>query len=91
MKKKKYIHNNNTYAYFQSLGIGPVRALDLIKKHRSIEGILETLDKSKYQIPDEFRCVVGGFVPHIVCIFYFYTQYYMNYEKKSFHVHFDYI
>ena len=31
-----------------------VRALALVKKHGSIEGVLEALDPSKYQIPDPF-------------------------------------
>ena len=29
-------------------GIGPTKALALMKQHRSIEKILESLDKSKY-------------------------------------------
>jgi len=35
-------------------GIGPKRALEFIKKYKSIEKILENLDKEKYQIPDPF-------------------------------------
>ena len=35
-------------------GIGPVRALQLIQKHRSIEKVLENLDPEKYKIPDPF-------------------------------------
>eukprot|EP01127_Copromyxa_protea_P003355 TRINITY_DN13181_c0_g1_i1.p1 TRINITY_DN13181_c0_g1~~TRINITY_DN13181_c0_g1_i1.p1 ORF type:complete len:393 (+),score=104.73 TRINITY_DN13181_c0_g1_i1:37-1215(+) len=35
-------------------GIGPVRALEYIKKYHNIETILENLDKSKYVIPDPF-------------------------------------
>lgn len=35
-------------------GIGPVRALALIRKHGSIEGVLENLDRDKYQVPDPF-------------------------------------
>lgn len=35
-------------------GIGPVRAVQLIEKHGNIENILETLDKEKYKVPDNF-------------------------------------
>ena len=35
-------------------GIGPVRALNLIQKHRTIEKVLENLDPEKYRIPDPF-------------------------------------
>ncbi|GLC37417.1 Elongation of fatty acids protein 2 [Pleodorina starrii] len=35
-------------------GIGAVRALQLIKKHGSIEAILNELDKTKYPVPDPF-------------------------------------
>jgi flap endonuclease-1 len=35
-------------------GIGPTRALALIKKHGSIEKALESLDPSKYTIPEPF-------------------------------------
>ena len=35
-------------------GIGPVRALSLIKKYKSIEKILENLDLEKYKIPEPF-------------------------------------
>ncbi|EFN50740.1 hypothetical protein CHLNCDRAFT_37697 [Chlorella variabilis] len=35
-------------------GIGAVRALSLIKKHGSIEGVLAALDSKKYQIPEPF-------------------------------------
>lgn len=35
-------------------GIGPIRALQLVQKHKSIEKILETLDPEKYKIPDPF-------------------------------------
>lgn len=35
-------------------GIGPVRALSLVKKHGSIDKVLEELDSSKFQIPDPF-------------------------------------
>eukprot|EP01023_Acetabularia_acetabulum_P056687 TRINITY_DN6582_c0_g1_i2.p1 TRINITY_DN6582_c0_g1~~TRINITY_DN6582_c0_g1_i2.p1 ORF type:complete len:381 (+),score=70.22 TRINITY_DN6582_c0_g1_i2:131-1273(+) len=36
-------------------GIGPVRALQLIQKHKSIEGILANLDRSKYPVPEPFK------------------------------------
>lgn len=36
-------------------GIGPKKALDLMKKHRSIEAILKHLDKSKYPPPEEWN------------------------------------
>lgn len=32
-------------------GIGPHRAINLIKTHKNLEGIIENLDKSKYEIP----------------------------------------
>eukprot|EP01025_Chloroclados_australasicus_P050597 TRINITY_DN5838_c0_g1_i1.p1 TRINITY_DN5838_c0_g1~~TRINITY_DN5838_c0_g1_i1.p1 ORF type:complete len:414 (-),score=56.52 TRINITY_DN5838_c0_g1_i1:232-1326(-) len=35
-------------------GIGQVRALQLIQKHRTIEAILANLDRSKYQVPEPF-------------------------------------
>mmetsp|Transcript_13396 Transcript_13396/g.26698 ORF Transcript_13396/g.26698 Transcript_13396/m.26698 type:complete len:385 (-) Transcript_13396:204-1358(-) len=35
-------------------GIGPVRALQLIRKHKCIERILEELDPTKYKIPQDF-------------------------------------
>ncbi|EFJ45423.1 nuclease, Rad2 family [Volvox carteri f. nagariensis] len=35
-------------------GIGAVRALQLIKKHGSIEAILEELDKAKFPVPEPF-------------------------------------
>eukprot|EP01126_Amoeba_proteus_P019352 TRINITY_DN1996_c0_g1_i6.p1 TRINITY_DN1996_c0_g1~~TRINITY_DN1996_c0_g1_i6.p1 ORF type:complete len:312 (-),score=60.38 TRINITY_DN1996_c0_g1_i6:425-1360(-) len=35
-------------------GIGPVRALKLIQKHRNIETILKKLDTTKYPVPDPF-------------------------------------
>jgi len=36
-------------------GIGPKRALEFIKKYKTIEKILETLDKNKYTIPEPYR------------------------------------
>lgn len=35
-------------------GIGPVRALSLIRKHGDIETALASLDKKKYPVPDNF-------------------------------------
>mmetsp|Transcript_37708 Transcript_37708/g.83993 ORF Transcript_37708/g.83993 Transcript_37708/m.83993 type:complete len:395 (+) Transcript_37708:131-1315(+) len=35
-------------------GIGPVKALQLVKKHGSIEAILEQLDTAKYPLPEPF-------------------------------------
>eukprot|EP01024_Parvocaulis_polyphysoides_P058448 TRINITY_DN6282_c0_g1_i5.p3 TRINITY_DN6282_c0_g1~~TRINITY_DN6282_c0_g1_i5.p3 ORF type:complete len:257 (-),score=21.54 TRINITY_DN6282_c0_g1_i5:349-1089(-) len=35
-------------------GIGPIRALQLIQKQRSIEAVLNSLDRSKYPVPDPF-------------------------------------
>jgi flap endonuclease-1 len=41
--------------YCESIrGIGPVRALDLMKKHGSLEEIVKHLDKEKYSIPESF-------------------------------------
>uniref|UniRef100_A0A2M4ANW6 Flap endonuclease 1 n=1 Tax=Anopheles triannulatus TaxID=58253 RepID=A0A2M4ANW6_9DIPT len=36
-------------------GIGPKKAIELINKHRSIEQILEHLDKSKYVVPEDWN------------------------------------
>jgi len=33
-------------------GIGPKRAVELIKQHRSLENILEKMDKKKYTVPE---------------------------------------
>lgn len=43
-------------------GIGPKKALELIKEHQSIEGILEIIDREKYKVPEnwnyeEARCL----------------------------------
>lgn len=35
-------------------GIGPKRAIELIKQHKSIEKILENIDTKKYEIPDKW-------------------------------------
>lgn len=35
-------------------GIGPTRAIDLIKKHRTIEKVLENIDTEKYPVPEDF-------------------------------------
>ena len=35
-------------------GVGPKRAIELLQKHRSIEMLLEKLDKSKYHIPENW-------------------------------------
>ncbi|GAB1602826.1 flap endonuclease 1-like [Argonauta hians] len=35
-------------------GIGPKRAIELIKQHKTIESILENLDKKKYEIPENW-------------------------------------
>ena len=35
-------------------GIGPKKSLELIKKHGSIEKVIEALDKTKYTIPEPF-------------------------------------
>lgn len=35
-------------------GIGPKRAFDLIKQHKSIETILKNIDKKKYTVPDDW-------------------------------------
>lgn len=36
-------------------GIGPVRALELMKKYGNIETILKHLDKTKYPVPESFN------------------------------------
>jgi len=36
-------------------GIGPKRAYELIKKHRSLEVVLKNLDPAKYPIPENFN------------------------------------
>lgn len=35
-------------------GIGPKRAIDLIREHRSIEKILENIDTKKYPPPEDW-------------------------------------
>lgn len=35
-------------------GIGPKRAIELIKKYKTIENVLENIDKTKYIVPEEF-------------------------------------
>ena len=35
-------------------GIGPTRALTLVQKHGCLEKVLDSLDSSKYPIPDPF-------------------------------------
>lgn len=35
-------------------GIGPKRAVDLIKEHKSIEKVIDKLDKNKYPIPENW-------------------------------------
>jgi len=35
-------------------GIGPKRAIELIKQHRSLDKIVETIDKSKYTVPENW-------------------------------------
>ncbi|KAJ3323547.1 Elongation of fatty acids protein 2 [Blyttiomyces sp. JEL0837] len=35
-------------------GIGPMRAVSLIREHKSIENILKTLDKTKYPVPEDW-------------------------------------
>lgn len=36
-------------------GIGPKKAYDLIKEHRSIDKILTAIDKTKYRVPEEWN------------------------------------
>jgi flap endonuclease-1 len=35
-------------------GIGPKRAIDLIKEHKSIDKIIEKIDKDKYPLPENW-------------------------------------
>ena len=35
-------------------GVGPKRAMDLIKQHRNLETILQNLDKNKYPVPENW-------------------------------------
>ena len=35
-------------------GIGPKKAIELVKKHKSIESILDNIDKSKYPPPENW-------------------------------------
>jgi 5'-3' exonuclease len=35
-------------------GIGPKRAVELIKEHKSIERILEKIDKQKFAVPEDW-------------------------------------
>lgn len=36
-------------------GVGPKRAVELIKTHRSLEKILENLDKKKFTVPEDWN------------------------------------
>lgn len=36
-------------------GIGPKRAIELIKAHKSLETIIEKLDTKKYTIPEDWN------------------------------------
>ncbi|XP_046843518.1 flap endonuclease 1-like isoform X2 [Xenia sp. Carnegie-2017] len=36
-------------------GIGPKRAIELVRQHRSIEGILKHIDSKKYPIPEDWK------------------------------------
>jgi flap endonuclease-1 len=36
-------------------GVGPKRAIELIKNHRSLEKIIENIDTKKYSIPEEWN------------------------------------
>ncbi|CAG9860110.1 unnamed protein product [Phyllotreta striolata] len=36
-------------------GIGPKRGLELIRKHKSIENVINTIDKEKYPIPQDWN------------------------------------
>jgi flap endonuclease-1 len=40
-------------------GIGPHRALQLIREHKSIEKILEKMDKKKYAVPEDWAFVMA--------------------------------
>lgn len=42
--------------YTQSIkGVGPKRAIDLIKNHKSLEKILENLDTKKFPAPEDWN------------------------------------
>ncbi|KAF7273667.1 flap structure-specific endonuclease 1 [Rhynchophorus ferrugineus] len=42
--------------YTESIrGIGPKKSIDLIRQHRSIEGILKNIDKDKYPPPEDWN------------------------------------
>lgn len=36
-------------------GVGPKRAIELIKNHRSLEKIVENIDTKKYSIPENWN------------------------------------
>jgi flap endonuclease-1 len=36
-------------------GVGPKRAIELIKNHRSLEKIIENIDVKKYSIPEDWN------------------------------------
>lgn len=41
--------------YCESIrGVGPVKAIELIRKHKSIETVLENLDKKKFPVPENW-------------------------------------
>jgi len=35
-------------------GVGPKRAIELMREHKSLENIIENLDTKKYQIPEDW-------------------------------------
>lgn len=42
--------------YTESIrGIGPKRAIDLIKQHKSLEEILKNIDTKKYTLPENWN------------------------------------
>lgn len=42
--------------YTESIrGVGPKRAMELIRTHRSLEKILENLDTKKYPVPEDWN------------------------------------
>eukprot|EP00798_Chlamydomonas_sp_ICE-L_P007372 gene7372-495_t len=50
--------------YAQNIrGIGPVRALQLIKKHETIEAVIDSLDSAKYPLPEPFPYKVERAAP----------------------------
>lgn len=65
-------------------GVGPKRAIELIKNHRSLEKIVETIDAKKYSIPEDWNYKQARLLfqepevsnPDDIQVFFFYTEFF---------------